>query len=317
MDKPEHQDLALVRLGRLLKKCGYRFTAVTPKTHALVNSRGGNEWASDLEGIFGWSRPFQAQAAPAEVLNLMRAAGVAQSHGGGWCSTLRASTLNGNLYFHSSYPTIEAGAVFFGPDTYRFVSAIDHFLTGRTMCRAVDIGCGAGPGAIAVALRQPRAEVWAVDINAAAVRLTRINAALAGADNVKVLYSDLLRDVSGEFDLIVANPPYLNDPARRAYRHGGGPLGAELSLAIVDAALQRLSMDGVLLLYTGAAIVHGVDAFRLAAEQKLRAEKFQWQYREIDPDVFGEELLCPAYAGADRIAAVLLTASRTTISKNA
>ena len=314
MDKPECRDLAMVQLGRFLKKCGYSFTTVTPKTHAFVNRRNGNEWAFDLEGIFGWNRPFQAQAAPAGILNLMHAAGVAQLYGDGWRSTVRASTLNGNLYFHSSYPTVEADAVFFGPDTYRFVSAIDRYLIGRKVRRAVSIGCGAGPGAIAVALRQPEAEVLAGDINDAALRLARINAALAGAGNVTVLYSDLLNDAPGEFDFIVANPPYLNDPARRVYRHGGGPLGAELSLAIVDAALKRLNGDGVLLLYTGAAIVHGVDAFRLAAERKLRAAKFQWRYREIDPDVFGEELLCPAYAGADRIAAALLTASRATMS---
>ncbi|MEO6960089.1 MAG: class I SAM-dependent methyltransferase [Burkholderiaceae bacterium] len=315
MDKLERQDIAMVQLGRFLKNSGYCFTTVTPKTHALVNGRAGNEWACDLEGIFGWNRPFQAQSAPIEILDLMHAAGVAQSHGDGWRSMVRASTLNGNLYFHSSYPTTETDAVFFGPDTYRFVSAIDHYLmTGRTVHRAVDIGCGAGPGTVAVALRQPWAEVSAVDINDAALRLARINATLAGVDNIRVLYSDLLRNVPGEFDLIVANPPYLNDSARRAYRHGGGPLGAGLSLAIVDAALQHLSPGGALLLYSGAAIVQGVDAFRLAVEQKLRVAKFQWQYREIDPDVFGEELLCPAYAGADRIAAVLLTASRATVS---
>lgn len=314
MDKPECRDLAIVQLGQFLKKCGYSFTTVTPQTHAFVNRRSGNEWASDLEGIFGWNRPFHTQVAPAEMLNLMHAAGVAQLCGDGWRSTVRASTLNGNLYFHSSYPTIEADAVFFGPDTYRFVDAIDRALTDRTVHRAVSIGCGAGPGAVAVALRQPRAEVLAVDINDAALRLARINATLAGAGNVRVLYSDLLNDVPGEFDFIAANPPYLNDPERRVYRHGGGPLGAELSLAIVDAALKRLSADGVLLLYTGAAIVHGVDALRLAAERKLRAAKFQWRYREIDPDVFGEELLRPAYAGADRIAVVLLIASRATMS---
>ena len=307
----EDQDLAMVQLGRLLKSSGYRFTTVTPKTHALVNARRGNEWARGLKGVFGWSRPFRTQTVPVEILNAMHAAGVVQSHDDGWRSTVRVSTLNGNLYFHSPYPTTEANAVFFGPDTYRFVNAIDRYLaTGCTVHRAVDIGCGAGPGAIALALRQPHAEVHAVDINAAALRLARINAVLAGAGDLRVVHSDLLRDVPGEFDLIIANPPYLNDSARRAYRHGGGPLGAGLSLAIVDSAIQRLSAGGVLLLYSGAAIVQGVDTFRTAVEEKLDAAKFHWRYREIDPDVFGEELLCPAYAGADRIAVVLLTASR-------
>ncbi|HEY9461420.1 MAG TPA: SAM-dependent methyltransferase, partial [Paralcaligenes sp.] len=139
----EDQDLAMVQLGRLLKSSGYCFTTVTPKTHALVNARRGNEWARGLKGVFGWSRPFRTQTVPVEILNAMHAAGVVQSHDDGWRSTVRVSTLNGNLYFHSPYPTTEANAVFFGPDTYRFVNAIDRYLaTGCTVHRAVDIGCG-------------------------------------------------------------------------------------------------------------------------------------------------------------------------------
>lgn len=302
------QDLALIGLGTALKSRGYRYTTVTPVTHARVNSREGNEWAVDLEGVFGWNRPFRASIIPAGILDLMYTAGIMKQHGGGWCSLLRASTLNGDLFFHSSYPTTEPDAVFFGPDTYRFTVAIDQYFTvhAAPIRRAADIGCGAGPGAIAVARRFPQAQVLAVDINDAALRLARVNTRLSGATNVQPCYSNLLNDIDGNFDLIVANPPYLVDPGRRAYRHGGGLLGAGLSLAIIDAAMQRLNPGGILLLYTGAAIVHGADPLRIAAEKKLHGGKFKWDYREIDPDVFGEELICDAYARADRIAAVLL-----------
>jgi hypothetical protein len=37
----------------------------------------------------------------------------------------------------------------------------------------------------------------------------------------------------------------------------------------------------------------------------------RWSYAEVDPDVFGEELETPAYADADRIAAVVLTVTNT------
>jgi hypothetical protein len=67
-----------------------------------------------------------------------------------------------------------------------------------------------------------------------------------------------------------------------------------------------LNPGGTLLLYTGTAIVNGVDRFRLVVERKLRSSGVQWRYTEIDPDVFGEELLCSAYADADRIAALTL-----------
>ncbi|MDQ6685143.1 MAG: class I SAM-dependent methyltransferase, partial [Pseudomonadota bacterium] len=232
-------------------------------------------------------------------------------HGSGWRSTLRASTLDGRLYFHSAFPTTEANAVFFGPDTYRFAAAVEaHLAAGGPVRRAVDIGCGAGPGAIVVASARPDAEVVAVDINDAALRLTTVNASLAGAAHVRACRSDLLSAVEGDFDLIVANPPYLLDPGERVYRHGGGGLGEGLSLAIADVAGSRLAPGGVLLLYTGSVIVDGVDGFGAAVLRRLEAAGLAASYRELDPDVFGEELLEPAYAQADRIAAVLLTATR-------
>ena len=126
------------------------------------------------------------------------------------------------------------------------------------------------------------------------------------ADNLRALHSDLLSAVDGEFDLILANPPYLIDADQRAYRHGGGPLGAGLSLAILDAALQRLAPGGTLLLYTGVAMLDNQDPFLAEVRRRLQGGAFSWTYREVDPDVFGEELLGGAYVKCDRIAAVVL-----------
>ena len=83
------------------------------------------------------------------------------------------------------------------------------------------------------------------------------------------------------------------------------------ALAILDAALGRLAPGGTLLLYTGAAVVNGHDPFRAEAEERLAAHPgVGWTYREMDPDVFGEELDTAAYLEADRIAAVVLTVTR-------
>jgi methylase of polypeptide subunit release factors len=291
---------------------GYRFITTTPATHARVNNRPRNEWATDVAGVFGWSRPFREQVLPSRLFALMRAAGVAARHGEGWRSLVRLSTLHDHLFVHSAFPTTDADAVFFGPDTYRFASALTHHLKLRTgaVRRAIDIGCGAGPGAILVALERPDAEVFAVDINDAALHFTAVNAALAATPNIVPRRSDLMSAVDGDFDLIVANPPYLLDARERAYRHGGGELGEGLSLAIVDAAMDRLAPGGHLLLYTGVAIVEGADRFRAEVAARFEGAGIKWDYREIDPDVFGEELLEPAYADTDRIAAVLVTATR-------
>lgn len=305
-------DAALLRLAATLRDGGYRFITPTPATHERVNRRAGNAWARGVEDVFGWSRPFRDGVLAPEITALMQEAGVLARAGEGWRSLVRLSSLGGALFLHSAYPTEAADAVFFGPDTYRIALALDAHLAARSepVRRAVDIGCGAGPGAILIALARPDAEVLAVDINEAALRLTRVNAALAGVRNLAACHSDLLSGVPGQFDLIVSNPPYLVDPAERAYRHGGGPLGAGLSLAIAAAAPGRLAPGGTLLLYTGAAVVNGTDPFRAALAGQLGEQSVNWTYREIDPDVFGEELSTGAYADTDRIAAVVLTATK-------
>ncbi|WP_376088578.1 iron-containing redox enzyme family protein [Roseomonas sp. CCTCC AB2023176] len=257
---PYGVDAALRGLAEAVRDTGYHFVTVTPATHARVNARPGNDRARNLRDVFGWSRPFVPEALPPGILDLMHRAGVVDEAGGGLLRSLvRISSLDGEVMLHSAYPTGAAGAVFFGPDTYRFAQAIGAEMAARTapVRRAVDVGAGAGPGGIVVAKAHPGAEVWLGDINEDALRLARVNAAVAHATNARAVHSDLLDGVGGEFDLIVSNPPYLLDPARRAYRHGGGALGEGLAVAILDAALGRLARAGTLVLYTGVAIVGG------------------------------------------------------------
>ena len=303
---------ALVALGLALQAAGYRFTTITPLTHQRVNAGSEATAAASLRDIFGWSRPFAQGALAPDLLARMREAGVLAEADGRLRATVRASTLGGLLYFHSAYPTIDDNAVFFGPDTYRFVAAIERTLATLPVSpmRVADVGCGAGPAAIAIARRYPDAEVLALDINEAALSLTRVNAILAGTDTVSARHSDLLDMVDGDFDLIVSNPPYLLDPMKRAYRHGGGERGAGLSLAIVEAALARLRPGGALFLYTGVAIAGDRDDFLAQIGPLLDLHCSDWRYEELDPDVFGEEVGTPGYADIERIAAVWLQATR-------
>jgi SAM-dependent methyltransferase len=303
---------ALVRVAQAVQGLGYRFITPTPDTHARVNLRAGNAEAMSLRDIFGWNRRFKPNILPAALFDLMQTAGAAEPDGDDWRSTIRLASLGSDLFLHSAFPTTAPDAVFFGPDTYRFCGAIDAELAdGQVVNRAVDICSGAGPGAVAVARRRPGVEVLMADINANALYASRINAELAGLPNLQPVESNLLSGADGDFDLIVANPPYLNDKAHRAYRHGGGSHGASLSLAVLDAALPRLRPGGKLVLYTGVAILQGDDPFQNAAARRLVGWKGSWRYREIDPDVFGEELDEPAYADTDRIAAVLLTVTKS------
>jgi 16S rRNA G1207 methylase RsmC len=78
----------------------------------------------------------------------------------------------------------------------------------------LDLGCGYGPIAIALARRSPGARVWAVDVNERALQLTRANAKTAKTPNVVACLPDEVPpDV--RFAAIYSNPPV---------RVGKGPL---------------------------------------------------------------------------------------------
>ncbi|ABE49693.1 methyltransferase [Methylobacillus flagellatus] len=303
---------SLVALLECLRQQSYAFTTISPASHALVNSRPGNQTARDIRGVFGWSRPFAPDVVGEALFALMGRAGALEQDGHLWRSRFRVSSLAGQLFLHSAFPTTQGDAIFFGPDTYRFARAIERHLTRARVrvYRAVDIGSGSGAGAIMLAQRLPQAEVYGVDINDQALALAAINGIAAGLFNLHWLHSDLLQALDGEFDLIISNPPFLVDAAGRAYRHGGGPLGAELSLNIVDTALARLAPGGSLLLYTGVAVMDGQDLFLREVQARLQDRGWHYEYEEMDPDIFGEELGNPVYAHADRIAAVVLTVQR-------
>lgn len=307
---------ALLSLGRWLQTRAYRFTTVTPATQARVNARLDAARAHTLRDIFGWSRPFEPGLLDAQALWWLRQADLlSRTREGLSRSKVRFSSLGDTLFAHSAYPTTDADAVFFGPDTLRFASLIEAELQRLPLprgARILDLGCGAGPGGVVAAqiagFSQP--ELVLADINNRALRYASANAALAGVPRVALVQGDLFAPVEGAFDLIVANPPYLNDPAKRTYRHGGGDWGGGLSERIVREGLPRLAPGGRLVLYTGAAIVRGGDPLLRALQPHLETLGWPWRYRELDPDVFGEELAEPAYALAERIAVVALVVHR-------
>jgi SAM-dependent methyltransferase len=307
---------ALVALGRRLLGQDYRFVTVTPATHRRVNRRAENAWAHDLRGVLGWSRPYRGGVLPDEIEALLLDAGlceeIEQDGEPGRRARVRASTIGRQLYFHSAWPTDAAAAVFFGPDTYRYVAALRRSLSSallrRPVRRAVDVGCGAGPGAIELALCCPDATIYGADINGDALALTGINAELNGVSSLIPCRSNLLNGVDGRFDVVTSNPPYILDADELPYRHGGGEHGAELSIQIVKAGLARLHPGGSLLLYTGVAIVNGEDRFLSAIRPLLEEACEEWHYEELDPDIFGGQLDCDGYERVERIAAVWLHA---------
>lgn len=93
----------------------------------------------------------------------------------------------------------------------------------------LDLGCGWGAIALALAMDRPEAHVHAVDVNERAIELTRANAEANHCPNVR---AGVAADVPGdlEFDLIWSNPPIR--------------IGKEELHALLMAWLPRLAPGG-------------------------------------------------------------------------
>lgn len=267
--------------------------------------------ARDLRDIFGWSLPFAADLPPPALLAALREAGGVEEAGDLLKSRYRVSSVDGRLFLHSAYPTSDEGAVFFGPDSYRFVEFVRAEIERRAeVARIVDIGAGSGVGGIVAAGLLPGARVTLLDANPAALRLAAVNAHHAGTA-AELVEGCGIEDVPDAPDLVLANPPYMMDEEGRTYRDGGDLHGARISLEWTLAAARRLVPGGRVLLYTGVAMVGGRDELRDALERELPALGCTLRYREIDPDVFGEELEKPPYREVERIAAIGAVVERT------
>jgi len=83
--------------------------------------------------------------------------------------------------------------------------------------KILDVGTGSGVIALTLAVKFPEAEILAVDISDDALALAQDNAAKVKlADRVRFLKSNLLENVEGCFDVIVANLPYISIQDRQS-----------------------------------------------------------------------------------------------------
>ena len=162
---------------------------------------------------------------------------------------------------------VEPGVFVPRPETEQVAQvAIDEaarVVAGRGGAVVVDLCCGAGGIALAVATEVPGTAVTAVDLSPAAVALTRRNAAEAGAA-LTVVEGDatdpgLLPALAGRVDVVVSNPPYIPpdavpvDPEVRDHDpdlalYGGGEDGLAVPRGVLATAVRLLAPGGLLVM---------------------------------------------------------------------
>jgi methylase of polypeptide subunit release factors len=296
-----------------LEREGYDFMAPTPASHARVVARPDRQVGRTVADLMGWSLSCDTVDLPPDLLAILDAAALLDRGPNGQAKArIRVSRVFGNLFVHSPYPTLEQDSVFLGPDSHRFADFIlRHLDTVPGGAHILDYGAGAGVGGITAATNLSGSFLTLADINPRALVLASANASFAGVghDTVRATSPD---EVTGAFDLIVTHPPFMIDPDRRAYRDGGDLYGGQLSLDWTLAALNKLAPGGRLVMHTGVSIVDGRDVFFDALRERLPAIGFSYEYRVLDPDIFGDELDKEPYAKVDRLAAIGLCVTRET-----
>src|SRR5262245_25866397 len=149
------------------------------------------------------------------------------------------------------------------PETEQLVELlISRFKSEIAYSRIVDVGTGSGVIALTLAAEFVKAEIIGIDISEDALMLALENAERLGlANRVRFLKSNLLEDLEGTVDLVVANLPYISTEDRqnlsREVLHDpevalfAGSRGDELVQQLIAQAPSRLRPGGILAMEIG------------------------------------------------------------------
>ncbi len=138
--------------------------------------------------------------------------------------------------------------VWVGSDSVKFAEMNRRHLAGLKFDRAIELGCGSGIQLLAIEHLADQLE--GIDINPRAVKLTNLSAALNGlSSKLKASESNLFAGLHGKFDLILANPWFID-------HEQGGLEEIPLIFAELD---NYLLPGGRFAMYFGSYVKNGID----------------------------------------------------------
>jgi release factor glutamine methyltransferase len=148
--------------------------------------------------------------------------------------------------FYSEEFFVDYGALIPRPETELLIDTLLPHL--KSSDRVVEIGVGSGIISIMLAKLYPEATYYGGDISSDALKIAKTNRTKFGLDEkIEFFLSNLLDEFDKEIDVIVSNPPYIEDgiklekpldyePQNALF---GGKIGDEILKDIIDLAYSR------------------------------------------------------------------------------
>jgi release factor glutamine methyltransferase len=196
----------------------------------------------------------------------------------------------GTAEFHGRTFACDKRALVPRPETEQLVELALEVAKDKPAASILDIGTGSGVIALTIALELPSATLHATDLSPDALALAAENAARhALTDRIVFHQADLLPPEDAQFDLIIANLPYipaeeiatLSPEVRRdpASALDGGADGLDLIRRLIETAPDRIAPGGALLLEIGLGQADAVNA--LLSARKFRDISVRPDYQNI------------------------------------
>ncbi len=293
--------LELHRLFHLPDRTGYCFEPTAMPDFLADRFLRGKERLKTAYRLFFLNRPVPGPGCESllgkDLLNELLEAGIAVSENDRILSTVRFVPWRNFLFLSDPDEGARRGTdfyVYLGGDSTLLTDFVHRRLEGGFKARrALDLCAGTSIQSYNMLDRSE--SITAAELNPRAVAYAEASRQINDIGSIEIIQSDLYENVQGSFDVIIANPPYVPMPsesvsARNMDAFGGGELGLDIPLRIMEGLGSRLNNGGYSAVLAGSPIIQGRDILRenllpIADKHGLSIILHAWKYTNLKLDL--------------------------------